>query len=78
MAQGRVPFRILWVLKYSTRNGSLAVKRQKSADDGLCLVAGKRIPVLTGNSFAPVQNISIYAINIDIFWYGTDDLSVTR
>ena len=29
------------------------------------LVAGERIPVLTGSSFAPVQNISIWTVNID-------------
>ena len=43
-------------------NGSRAVKRQKCPDDGfsyVSLVAGERIPVLTGSSSAPVQNISI-------------------
>ena len=54
---------ILCVLKHSTRNGSRAVRRQESPDDGFLyvslVVAGKRIPVLIGSSFAPVRNISI-------------------
>ena len=46
---------ILWVVEYSTRNGSRAAKRQKSPVDGffyVSLVAGKAIPVPTRSSLA--------------------------